>query len=151
MNIPFICFYAYFVIKWIRSVTQQNFDMQEEAFNFSTHISRYLDKYGFFVSCGIWWKTSVCWVELPVHVHKLGRSLEFFRLGNPYYQTYLFKSAMVWIFISLIFSSPCVPIPISLPTDTQSHILSVLIFLTHVEDKEVRFLIIANSLQISFL
>ena len=35
---------------------------------------------------------------------------------------------MVWMLISFIFTSPCFPIPLSLPTDSQSHILSVLSF-----------------------
>ena len=49
---------------------------------------------------------------------------------------------MMLMLISFIFTSPCFTIPLSLPTDSQSHILSVLIFSTHGDDDEVRFLIL---------
>ena len=44
----FIIFYASFIINRIRSVIHKNFDMEEDKFNFSIHISPYLRKYGFF-------------------------------------------------------------------------------------------------------
>ena len=46
---------------------------------------------------------------------------------------------------------PDFPIPLILPTDSQSHILSALIFLTHGDEDKVRFLILANSFMIYFL
>ena len=39
----------------------------------SLHISINMD---FSISCVLWWKTSVYWVKLPVHVSKNGRSLK---------------------------------------------------------------------------
>ena len=57
---------------------------------------------------------------------------------------------MVLMFISFIFSYPWFPIPLSLPTYSQSHILSIFIFLTHGDDNEVSFLILADSFWIFF-
>ena len=53
--------------------------------------------------------------------------------------------------ISFIFASPCFPIPLSLPIDSQSHIFSVFIFSNDGDDEEVSFLILANSFRIYFL
>ena len=73
---PSISLYDSSIINQLRSVIEQNFYTEEYKFNFSTHISPYLEKYGVFFSCGIWWKSSVSRVKFPVHVHKFGRSLE---------------------------------------------------------------------------
>ena len=43
-----IIFYFSFTINLTKSLVQQNLDMEEEFSNFSTHVSLYLEKYGFF-------------------------------------------------------------------------------------------------------
>ena len=75
-TVPFIIFYDSFIIKPIRLVIHQSFDKEEDDLNFSTHLSPYIKKYGFSISYGIWWKTSVSQVEILVHVHKFVRRLE---------------------------------------------------------------------------
>ena len=55
------------------------------------------------------------------------------------------------MFISFVFTYSCFPIPLSLPTDSQSHTLSVFLFLTHGDDSKVIFLILANFFLIYFL
>ena len=45
---PFISFYASLIMKLIRSMMQQNFDIAVEDFSLSIHLSLYLDRYGFF-------------------------------------------------------------------------------------------------------
>ena len=47
---PFISFYASFIMKRIRSVMQNNFDIAVEEFSLSAHLSPYLERYGFFAS-----------------------------------------------------------------------------------------------------
>ena len=51
---------------------------------------------------------------------------------------------MVWMFISIIFASTYFTIPLSVPTDSQIHILSVFTFLNHGDDNAVSFLILAK-------
>ena len=46
--------------------------------------------------------------------------------------------------ISFIFAYPCSPIPLNLPTDSHSHILSIFISSAHGNDEKVRFLILAK-------
>ena len=60
----------------IISVTQQNFDMEEDNFNFSTHSLHISINNIFLLSCGLWWKASVSRVKLPVHLHNFVRGLE---------------------------------------------------------------------------
>ena len=62
----------------------------------------------------------------------------------------LTSSSSPWV-EKIILTSPCFPIPLSLHTDSQSHILSVLIFSTHGDEDKVRFLILSNSCRISCL
>ena len=45
---PFIIFSASFVVNRICSVMQHNFDIAVEDFSFSSHLSPYLERYGFF-------------------------------------------------------------------------------------------------------
>ena len=47
-----VSFSASFIMKQIRSVMQQNFDIAVEDFSVSTHISPYIERYGFLISCG---------------------------------------------------------------------------------------------------
>ena len=54
------------------------------------------------------------------------------------------------MFISFIFASLCFPVPLSLPIDSQSHILSVLTFSAHGDDDEASFLIHSNLVIILF-
>ena len=55
---------------------QHNLNMEENSFKFSTHISPYIEKYGFFLSCGLLWKAPVSRANLPVHVHKFSLILK---------------------------------------------------------------------------
>ena len=69
----------------------------------------------------------------------------------PWWWTWSFRSAIVWMLNSLIFYFACCPTPFILPTDSKSHTLSIFSSSIHCDDYEVIFQTLGNSFCIYFL